>query len=267
LREGFACEASPDLPLDKSSIWTELYCLRAEYSLLEKVVGKNPNYTFKLSRKAGALQYRLDDVGTNRDNLEEYLTAMIDGYSGIPWSYYKNLSNLVKDSGFELQRITREQRSGKDIIRLVGSYNPPADLAVKDVNIILDPDGYWCIIEYSDRVPSWGKTIGKVEYANDDQGFPVPMRYTVTQFYDKGEQTIYETTFEGWKYRRDGIPKEVFYLSAFGLPEPLGAQTLPPSRSWLWLLAAAIVAVALEVLFAWLKRRHTKTDTFTSKAS
>lgn len=48
-----------------------------------------------------------------------------------------------------------------------------------------------------------------------------------------------------------------FTLSAFGLPEPMGVHPLEkPSQTWIWLVAALIFAVALALLFAWLKRRY-----------
>lgn len=59
------------------------------------------------------------------------------------------------------------------------------------------------------------------------------------------------------KYSYDPGPSdEEFRLSHYGLPEPMGVpKPAPPSRAWLWVLVAAISAVALAILFAWLKRR------------
>lgn len=223
----------------------------------EKILGINPSYAFQMTRKVGAKEYTLEYIGPDRGNIEKYLTAMIAGHSGIPWSFYKNLSSLVQDSGFHLQRITREQQEGKDIIKMVARYTPSdsKEGAISDIDIIMDPGRHWCILSFSFR-ESWGRVIGTVDYGPDDQAFPVPVRYTMTQNYDKGGQTVYETAFENWKYRRDGIPEKDFYLSAFGLPEPMGVKPLPPSRNWLWLLAAAVGASALAFVFAWLKRRQ-----------
>lgn len=228
---------------------------------LEKVVGKNPSYAFRLSRRVGEPEYALNYVGPNESNLEQYLTGMISGHSGIPWSFHKNLSSLVKDSGFQLQKMTREQQDGKDIVKLIARYAPAdgENQPMSDVNIILDPNRYWCILAFSFRV-SWGRTSGTVDYGPDDHGLPVPIRYTMTQNYDKGGQTVYETVFESWKYRRDKIPEKDFYLSAFGLPEPMGVKLSDPPRIWLWLLAAAFAAATLALLFAWLKRRRALTN-------
>jgi hypothetical protein len=62
------------------------------------------------------------------------------------------------------------------------------------------------------------------------------------------------------QFRRSPVPfpDSDFRLTVFGLPEPMGAEPLPYSRSWLWLLAATVTAVALAMLFAWLKRRHAR---------
>lgn len=67
------------------------------------------------------------------------------------------------------------------------------------------------------------------------------------------------STTEIDEFRRSPVPfpDSDFRLSAFGFPEPMGAPPLPPSRSWLWLLVAAVAAAALAILFAWLKRRRT----------
>lgn len=68
-------------------------------------------------------------------------------------------------------------------------------------------------------------------------------------------------TTEISEFRRSSIPflDSDFKLSAFGLPEPMGIKQPESSRTWLWLLAAAIVAAALAIMFAWLKCRHTRT--------
>lgn len=226
---------------------------------IEKVVGKNPNYAFRLSRQDGAPEYAIDYIGPSEGGLEKILAGTIAGHSGIPWSFSMNLSNLVKEPGFQLEKITRAQRNGKDIIIMIARYTPSSDgekQTMTDINIILDPNRYWCILSFSFRV-SWGRVVGSVEYGPDDHGFPVPVRYEMTQNYDKGGQTVFETVFGHWKYRRDGIPKKEFYLSAFGLPEPMGVKSLPSSRTWMWLLGATVAATLLAILFAWLKRRRT----------
>jgi hypothetical protein len=61
------------------------------------------------------------------------------------------------------------------------------------------------------------------------------------------------------EFHRSSIPfpDSEFTLSAFGLPEPMGVPAPEkPSRTWLWLLAAAVGSVAVAILFALLKRRH-----------
>jgi hypothetical protein len=53
------------------------------------------------------------------------------------------------------------------------------------------------------------------------------------------------------------FPDSDFRLSAFGLPEPMGVEPLPPKpRTWLWLTIIALAAAVMAFLFAWLKRRR-----------
>lgn len=54
----------------------------------------------------------------------------------------------------------------------------------------------------------------------------------------------------------DSVPDAEFTLSAFGLPEPMGVEPPERSRTWLWLISAALGLVALALLFTWLKRRR-----------
>jgi hypothetical protein len=51
-------------------------------------------------------------------------------------------------------------------------------------------------------------------------------------------------------------PNEIFTLSHYGLPEPMEVQPQERSRTWIWLIVAAVAAAVLAILFAWLKRRQ-----------
>lgn len=67
--------------------------------------------------------------------------------------------------------------------------------------------------------------------------------------------TIENIKFELETFEETVPPASEFTLTALGLPEPIGVKP-PPSRTWLWLLVAALAAAALAVFFTWLKRRH-----------
>ena len=72
---------------------------------------------------------------------------------------------------------------------------------------------------------------------------------------DNKERINLRLDFRDYSYGE--IPEEIFYLSHYGLPEPIGKGSMPSSvPRYVWFLAAAGVFVTLAVGFRFLARRR-----------
>jgi hypothetical protein len=137
------------------------------------------------------------------------------------------------------------------------NYQPPNAKQPRTIrySILLDPNDHWCIREFTAGVPGVDRSTTIITYANRVEGLPVvqSLTYKHKTFADG---SAFEVNSNVDKWERRWIPESEFTLSAFGLPEPKGIEWEKPSRRYLWIVAAALVALVLAFAFRHLAVRR-----------
>lgn len=230
-----------------------------EKGAVEKISGENVNYAFSLNRRAGNIGYTTTHLGSPDGQIRSSLLPKFVAGVYAPWSFVKPLSQLTTDPAMKIDELVRTTKNGKQIVRLSGKYLPTNPTAtapvVEKVNLFLDPGTSYSLSEFQIELSGIQMT-GLFEATPNQQGLPVPTRYTFTHTDPKNGNRTFVTDYTKWVYR-DEVREEEFTLSAFGLPEPVTAPPAP-SRRWLWLLGCGVLtAVVAVILLA--KRRKPET--------
>jgi hypothetical protein len=112
----------------------------------------------------------------------------------------------------------------------------------------LDPAASWCLRRYEitgEWPSSTGRTVANFVVQNEF-GFPVCKRVVVESDYAMSEGRATSVYFADTSFQRPSshLGDEKFYLSAYGLPNPVGKE--PPRRTHhLWLIGAGTCCLAL----------------------
>lgn len=229
----------------------------------------NRDYSAELTWKKGGEAWSLTDLkmGRDRDAFKKVRDITV-----IPWLVIcdnVSIPELIQDTGFVILHIGKlASNPGGNLLRVQfrndGWRQQPktANQCVQSGFIDFDAGHSYRIMGYEihwkDEI-SDGDRKGVMEY---EEVKGIPLLKTMVQEWPeqhskkRGLISSKETT--SLKYTFNAEPSdEEFRLSHYGLPEPMGVKPLPPSRTWLWLVAAAVSTAALAILFAWLKRRRT----------
>lgn len=223
------------------------------------ITGKNPHYYFRITKGDGK-----DDC-----TLSELRTKGQKGFGGVPadlFQYLKpnsygfipsqgDLPKLVDSRRFN---IMRAEEVDPQLIRLyfriaIDIPRQPAEQLKGWMDF--DPNNAWALkgimCEISD---STFKLIKDFSSSKHDSFSPCKSWETI-QGPKEGQEwkQIQRTQFE--IIDPSVPPDDIFTLSHFGLPEPMGVSSPERPRTWIWLIAAMVAASALAILFAWLKRR------------
>jgi len=106
------------------------------------------------------------------------------------------------------------------------------------------------------KVSQFGE-VGSLEYGEPQGRFPVVRRQTVERQTTRSkfgvrrsrEVYIYDISYN------QAVPDDVFRLSHYGLPEPVGVVWEKRTPVYVWLFVAAGVLLTLGIFFRWLARR------------
>jgi hypothetical protein len=229
----------------------------------------NPRYTFELKRgssKQDWLLEALDLHGAGKDTLFEGdpIREMLFSWTGLMYDVYgRRISALMQEKTFRVTRAASLNRNGRDLVQVKFICPHPIskntrNYFVQGGSLLLDPDRYWSIQEAdleTQSIDGAGTEKMVFEFKDGSDHYPI-----VTRMIRNGKSPLGNTSEAIFEFDFHEVtklpPDKEFALSAFGLPEPMGVEPLPPSRTWLWLLAAAFAAAVLALLFAWLKRRR-----------
>lgn len=252
----------------------------------ETVKLTNPIYSAELRKNIAP-----DTVVLTEINLLQGAALRADG--GIPllegvflgisphFRYWETkLSVLQSQPSFSISSISMVPYDGEEWMRVQFRYleNQKSQKIQREGSIYLDPHRHWCLRQIMEnenifRGDNLYRTmVWTTEYEIIDHPSGFPIIKTEIKTYD-GTYQMNNRKSKGFvrsefKLEVDNrVPTSEFTLSAFGLPEPMGAAPLPQSHTWVWLLVATVAAVALAILFAWLKRRQTRMIARSSNAS
>jgi len=208
------------------------------------------DYAFVLTRpKAGVFslagvqrkgQSSADDQ-LIKDKIYTSRYYLLDAYS----YYGRTVWGLVRDPGFKLIKINAfRDDSGEVRVRVDFDYAPMNKLydGFKDIDdwtlnsayLIFATKNDWELIEYGR--PGFPRTVAIVDnHPNDQLGFT---ETAVARVIGEGGTVKQEDWVRCSKSSYDPIPKEHFYLSHYGFPEPNFGT---PSR-WPWIVGGLILA-------------------------
>ena len=212
---------------------------------IENLEVANSDYAFVLSRPTGG-HYSISGIGkfgasqaddraaVNRKDEMRFLIHTPYNFLGRP------IWELIRDPGFEWIGIESSGDGDEERIRVDFNYvpqqvsdNPYANWTMKEAAMIFAPTDGWKMVEY---------------YRD---GFPWP----IETFDDSPEDQLAFTKFCGQRtFKEDGsilgancwttqehsydpVPKEEFYLSFYGFPEP----EFGGNQYWSWIVASMVL--------------------------
>lgn len=193
--------------------------------------------------------------------------------AALPWTLMANaiMWEWLNDPRVTVSRV--ERPSGFEAVRVHFTFDDESSLPgprQKETNlrsgyIDFDPSRCFCILGYrlTRRSPAgeWVES-GFYEYGGVAESLPVLQKVTV-------ESPEVKTLRAGVLHTRSvstyeieyntSIPEEIFWLSHYRLPEPVGV-TPPPTRTprHLWFVGGAVVFAGLAVGFWWLAARRSR---------
>lgn len=230
---------------------------------IERVQVANSEYAFFLTRPKGGSysiaglkrrgQSITDDIYIEQRIAEVRLCffAAYDFYGRTVWG-------LVRDPGFKLTKIEMQKDiSGEDRLRVDFDYSPShrvekvtgiKDWHIKDGYLIFAPQDGWKLTEYCrgffpGTIQGFPKTVQSIDdYPSDQLAFT--QQYVAKLYAADGKNVDLELHVLRMKSNSEAIPKEHFYLSHYGFPEP----NFDSTARWPWvvggLMLGAICIVA-----------------------
>ncbi|MBA2225989.1 MAG: hypothetical protein N3E46_00755 [Gemmataceae bacterium] len=208
----------------------------------------NERYSFTLGRASEESAYMLTDY---REGAYEWLMPPT---AGLHYEAYEAIQGLLKavDGGGKL--LALEWDDERQLVR--AKYQKVGGGGKVDLTneVWLDPQYHWRVVEERRTTPTaTGVTQFHYGHAIGDLTFPVEM-VAITTYKIPGAPVL---RVEGRTSRiqRANLPVEHFYMSHYGLPEPVGVVWERRTPVYVWLLVAAGVLLTLALVFRWLARR------------
>ena len=175
--------------------------------------------------------------------------------------YYTTLPELFSRKSFTVQKIGPDGAEGLKVDFQHSTQDAKEQYSVRNGVMYLKRTGIWYIssIEEEEVVYRGGKKHSTLKRKHiydvhlHSAGFPLARGWVVNYAgnTEPGNRTVAGTiSYQGEWVIKDDEPESEFYLSAFGLPEPIGV--LPPGRSNrpIWLVTAAVMVGGVALYLA-----------------
>lgn len=181
------------------------------------------------------------------------------------------LSQFVADPTITVLKVSKEQDNGHELIRVDYAYSRDDSENAHQVrargSLFLDPSRSWCVrrSQLSSTSTRKGEPLLESAYEREFEtvdhpsGFPL-IKTCISrdnQYPYKTKKRLVSTTRTDYEWEvNNSVPDSEFTLSAFGLPEPGGAELVKkPMPIYLWILIGAGVCAVLALGFRYLARR------------
>ena len=186
----------------------------------------------------------------------------------LPWTTLPNvqLAKWLADPLVNTPRVERFDRSGHTVIRVHFTLvdvdgKKPVDGTMQSGYFDFNETSSYCVLGYQvlrKTQFSEGTEICECQYT-PSQNIPLLQKAIINRPEIRSAKFGNGSSREVRTYKIDyniAIPKEEFWLSHYGLPEPIGANAPKPSRRYLWFVLAAVAFAALGVAFRVMSRRR-----------
>ncbi len=226
---------------------------------IETVAARNGDYAFRISRATAAKSYRLVFLERLGDNpvydkriQEEYDEARCHALG--TWSVNSEpVSHIVESPSFQIKKVAAEKQDGVDLVRIEFDrlYTDPEQRpwSYSEAFLMCDPERHWALREYGYTWVDGRRQRTSVTFGEVIDGFSLAEKITRRETQNDG-LTVSRQDITVELLSHD-VPKEEFYLSHYGLPEPNFQRR--GFGAWMWYLIAGIVCLGMATIIV--KRR------------
>jgi hypothetical protein len=221
----------------------------------EYVAAKNGEYAFRINRNAQLKSYSvefLEQLGVDPVS-DQRIQATDDAarfFVLANWNIaMQPLSRLIKSPFFKIHRISAVPSDTGELVRIEFDHliDDPKRKKERfsDAYMLCDPGNGWALKEYGETAFHGGTNRLIIDFGERVNGFPIPKRVTSLYSLPK-ESEVTRRTVTTIEVMSQDVPKEEFYLSHYGLPEPKFQRA--SLRRWVWYLSAGVVCLGVAAI-------------------
>jgi hypothetical protein len=225
-----------------------------------KIFGKNLHYSYSILKEDEKDGYTLDKLRLERQKgfgeipLDLFPYIKPNSYGFIP--SLGQLSKVISSPRF---KTVRAEEIETRFVRV--HFNTVLIIPHKEVNVTgwmdFEPNNAWALQRCEYEVsPGTTSKVVKTFSLSQRAGYRPCESWEVVQGSAKGEKWERREKAQFEIVDPSTPMDEIFTLSHYGLPEPMGVPPPERPRTWIWLIAATIAAAAFAIFFAWLKQRR-----------
>lgn len=211
----------------------------------------NTDYEFHLRREASESAWSIKDVAmvTGDEMLSSTrvtLSLAHDTFKKVLIANHIPIAEMLTHPGSRVISCQESEEEGQRMVKIAVELDPAAklqsglEMRFSKCLLSFAPDSTgWIPLEIHMTGPNNDGLIYTHSRFEDLEGHLIPLQTKCVGKHPTGIE--WERVNGSAEYRFDDVPKELFYLSHYGLPEPdLGARPRP-YRLWFAILSAAVV--------------------------
>ncbi|MBI2804595.1 MAG: hypothetical protein HYX68_06375 [Planctomycetes bacterium] len=239
-------------------------------------VAKNAYYAFRLEKKKRSDKWVIAKIYRNllsqetKDFLETYFGIKEKGsevgtrYPGPYELFNLSVVSIMKDPGFRVTKKSQVVRDNRNLWRIDFVCTIAEDVKSRHTwhypsgSLIVDPQRYFALHAFEANIAWPGRLVqsvalGTQEIHETKNGVPYAKSAIIQLKNNQKGERIDLNVHRQWTIEDREPSWEEFTLSAFGFPEPPGVPEVRSGSRWyLWVLAAAAIAIAV----GWFFRRR-----------
>ncbi len=245
------------------------YALKSQADGMIYVI--NPDYAFVINKSTGATKasYSIKWLGRPSVNPKDELTTtskkeeIMGKMLGAWYMYNKTLLDIAEDPEIQIRSISPFTTEEGELIKIEieDTNNVFNDPGFSNNYMICDENTDWSIREYGFRMigPKTNvKLINEMQFVGN---IPIP-KSSVSEYINDDGEVMMRLTHSVEIVSSDMVPKEEFYLSYYGLPEPNFESKIESAikdaihegrlPAWLWYLVVGMICLGIGI---WIRRR------------
>jgi hypothetical protein len=164
--------------------------------------------------------------------------------------YGKLLPDLINSPDFSLKKLAKRDVLGKAMVELEFEYNGfdaehNEKYQLTDGKLLLDPTNDWVVVSASRIYQSFkdgekGRGTEQREYNLGSEGCPMASN-AIRKYESLSTRYVNEDNYT-IEWKREEVPKEEFFLTFYGLPEPQFDRSF--LEKWRWWLIGGVLFLA-----------------------